>query len=65
MNFININKRLIMLKKQKKSTRVIQFIDEIIKLIITLIDNIRNIVNKDDVFKFIFEKHLIVSDKRY
>ena len=32
---------------------------------INLIDNIKNIMNKNVIFKLTSEKHLIVNDKKY
>ena len=39
--------------------------NEIIELIIELLSNIRNVINENNVFKFTFEKNLIINEKRY
>ena len=43
----------------------LQFNNEIIELIIRLLSNIKNVTNKNNVFKFTFEKNLIINEKRY
>ena len=43
----------------------LQFDNEVIELIIELLNNIRNVTNEDNVFKFTFEENLIINEKRY
>ena len=53
---MSINKEIIILKHRENSLLVIRFIKEIIDLIIILINNIKNIINKNISFKLTFQK---------
>ena len=61
MNMISINKKITMLMYRED----LQFNNEIIELIIKLLNNIKNVTNKDNVFKFTSKKNLIIGEKRY
>ena len=43
----------------------LQLDNEIIELIIELLNNIKNVTNEDNMFKFTFEENLIINEKRY
>ena len=58
INITNIKKEIIILKYRKD----LQFNEEVIKLIINLINNIKNVTNENNVFKFTFEKNLIINE---
>ena len=58
---ININKKMIMLMHQED----LQSNNEVIELIIKLLNNIKNVINKNNVFKFTSKKNLIINEKRY
>ena len=61
MNITNINKKMIMLMYRED----LQLDNEIIELIIELLNNIKNVTNEDNMFKFTFEENLIINEKRY
>ena len=52
---------MIMLMHRKN----LQFNNEVIELIIKLLNNIKNVTNKDNMFKFTFKENLIIDEKRY
>ena len=39
--------------------------NKVIELIIELLNNIKNVTNEDNVFKFTFKENLIINEKKY